>query len=123
MRRFCIIIIILAVVALSLYFLNPCSYWFMPKCPFKLITGLSCPGCGIQRFIYALLHGYWHEAIAYNYYLAYSLPYASLFVIAWIMPQGNAKERLSNIIENKFLVWFYIITFFLWLIIRNILKI
>ena len=95
----------------------------MPKCPFKLITGFSCPGCGIQRFIHAVLHGHWHEAIAYNYYLVYSLPYAALFVVAWIMPRGNAKERLSGIIENEYVVWFYIITFFLWLIIRNILNI
>jgi hypothetical protein len=113
----------LAAVLLSLYLINPCSYWFVPKCPFKLITGLNCPACGIQRFLHALLHGHLHEAITYNYYLAYSLPYAALFIVAWIMPQGDAKEKLGNVIENKYVVWFYIITFFLWMIIRNILKI
>ena len=46
----------------------------MPKCPFKLITGLSCPGCGIQRAIHAMLHGKFTEAITYNYYFTASIP-------------------------------------------------
>jgi hypothetical protein len=35
----------------------------MPKCPFKMITGFSCPGCGIQRALYAIMHGNIKEAI------------------------------------------------------------
>lgn len=29
-----------------------------------------------------------------------------LFVIAWIV-QGKMKEKLSDIIENRYVVWFY----------------
>jgi hypothetical protein len=95
----------------------------MPKCPFKLITGLSCPGCGIQRAIHAILHGHVVEAIQYNYYFLYSGPYAALFVVEWVLPDGNARKRLKSVIESKSVVNFYVVTFIMWLIIRNVLKI
>lgn len=99
------------------------KYWFAPKCPFKLLTGLSCPGCGMQRFLHALLTGHPAQAIRYNYYLAYALPYAMLFVVEWVMPQGTKRDKLVAVIENKYVVWFYIITFFIWIVVRNILHI
>lgn len=106
-----------------LYYLNPTQYWFMPKCPFKLITGFSCPGCGIQRAVHAILHGEFAEGIKYNYYLSYSGPYAMAFIIEWMMPIGKAREKLSNVIENKYVVNFYILSFTIWLVLRNILNI
>ncbi len=95
----------------------------MPKCPFKLITGLDCPGCGIQRALYALMHGEITQAIKYNYYLLYAGPYAMSFIVVWIMPECNVREKIKKFINNKNVVNFYIITFILWLIIRNILNI
>ena len=106
-----------------LYYLNPIQYWFMPKCPFKIITGLSCPGCGIQRAAHAIMHGKFVEGIRYNYYLIYSGPYAAAFVLEWIMPIGKAREKLSNVIENRYVVNFYIFSFVAWLIVRNMLNI
>lgn len=31
-------------------------------CPFFLLTGLPCPGCGLTRAFVCLGHGRWHEA-------------------------------------------------------------
>lgn len=117
---FVIFIIILGGVVL--YNLNPTQYWFMPKCPFKLITGLSCPGCGIQRAIHALMHGEIKEAIQYNYFLLYSGPYAASFLLVWLMPQNGFRGKLKSMIENKHVVNFYIVTFSMWFVIRNILN-
>ena len=33
-------------------------------CPFRLITGIPCPGCGLTRGIMAILHGNLHDALA-----------------------------------------------------------
>lgn len=106
-----------------LYNLNPTQYWFMPKCPFKLITGLSCPACGIQRAIHALIHGKYLEAISYNYFLAYSGPYAASFLVVWLMPENNYREKVKMVIENKHVVNLYIVSFTIWLLVRNILNI
>lgn len=35
-------------------------------CPFKLITGIPCPGCGGQRALFAVLQGNIIEAICIN---------------------------------------------------------
>lgn len=123
LKKVILVIVILLLGGVVLYHINPTQYWYMPKCPFKLITGLSCPGCGIQRAIYALLHGEFAEAIKYNYFLAYSGPYAALFIIEWMMPHNETRENLRHIIENKHVVNFYILSFSIWLVVRNLLNI
>ena len=35
-------------------------------CPFHMLTGLYCPGCGITRCISALLQGNWQAALRSN---------------------------------------------------------
>lgn len=40
-----------------LFFLNPSTTVFYPKCLFHEMTGLYCPGCGSTRALHCLLHG------------------------------------------------------------------
>lgn len=120
MRKVAIISIIALIGGLIIYKFNPSLYWFMPKCPFKLITGFNCPGCGIQRAIYEMLHGNFIEAIKYNYYLLYSGPYLASFIFVWVMPDGKYRTSIKEIIENRVVVKTYIYSFAFWLIFRNI---
>ncbi|GAB89717.1 DUF2752 domain-containing protein [Gordonia rhizosphera] len=39
---------------------------FLPTCPTKLLFGVTCPGCGSMRMIYALLHGDVPAALHFN---------------------------------------------------------
>lgn len=96
------------------------EYWFVPKCPFKLVTGLDCPGCGFQRALHALLHGKIAEAVRYNLFLLYAIPYLVMLVITAILPQCRIKATLKNILEHKYVVYFYIIAFIVWFAVRNI---
>jgi hypothetical protein len=62
-------------VAILLYGLaNPANVPF-PKCPFRSLTGLLCPGCGSQRGIHQLLHGHFAEAFKLNALLIPSILY------------------------------------------------
>lgn len=68
-----------AVVALALVFIyhtyNPAKYSFFPKCPFRLLTGFDCPGCGSQRAFYFLLHGDVLQAARQNVLFVASVPF------------------------------------------------
>ncbi len=122
-RRKTVAVLAAVAVLAGLYLINPVSSELVPKCPFKLVTGLSCPACGIQRFFHALLNGRVAEAFGYNCYLALALPYAALFAVEWLMPQGRARDRLASVIENRCVVWSYVATFVVWMVVRNILGI
>src|SRR5271155_1144487 len=39
---------------------------FFPQCPFRLLTGLNCPGCGALRMTHDVLHGHLVAAINDN---------------------------------------------------------
>ena len=55
-----------AVGAWVLYTFAPTAYSFYPTCPFRLLTGLQCPGCGTTRAVHHLLHGRVEEAFRLN---------------------------------------------------------
>jgi hypothetical protein len=95
----------------------------MPKCPFKILTGLNCPACGIQRAIHAALMGHWAQAIKYNYFLLFAGPYVLSFAVQYLMPQSRAKQRLGVVLSNRYLVNTYVVTFLVWLAVRNLPKI
>ena len=122
-KRVILLLLIVLLCGTWLYCFNPTQFIFSPKCPFKMLTGWDCPGCGIQRAIHALFHGHFIEAISYHYYLAYSLPYALSFVVVWVAPDYGWSQKLRNFIQDRRVVYFYIITYFIWLFVRNILHI
>ena len=83
------------------YFYNPVTTLWAPKCLLKVATGLQCPGCGIQRALHALLQGRFSEAIHYNYFLLFSGPYILSFGVRALLPQGQAKDSLTKVIEDR----------------------
>lgn len=113
----------LLIILILLYFFNPITSIYAPKCPIKLIFNINCPSCGIQRAIHALLQGHFAEAFRYNYYLILAFPYAGLILINYLFFTGKIKEHCSKIIENKNVVRFYVVIYFLWFVFRNIYKI
>jgi len=56
------------------YRFNPADHFF-PRCPFLLLTGLKCPGCGSQRALHQLLHLHISGALQANFLLVVSIPY------------------------------------------------
>lgn len=106
-----------------LLFFDPSKTAWVPKCPIWLTTGLYCPGCGSQRAAHALLMGHWGEAFHYNLYLALAWPYLAALAAERLLLTGNIQLRWRKILEHKYTVYFYLVTYFIWFIVRNMLKI
>lgn len=113
----------IAVVLALLYWFNPVETGFAPKCLFKQFTGLSCAGCGMQRFLHAFLNGRFAEAIAYNYMLVVLLPYLVLFGIERLLLTGTTQKRWRAALENKYTAAAGCTIGVGWFIVRNILNI
>lgn len=112
--------IILWVVGLSCFFVvyhffDPTHSAIAPKCPFWLLTGYYCPGCGSQRAIHCFLNGRIWEGIRYNYILIPSL----LYVIALTVFPRDGKVYLA--LTSSTACWTVLGVFMLWWILRNVL--
>jgi hypothetical protein len=64
-------------------FYDPTSTSLYPPCPFKTMTGLDCPGCGITRALHALTNGDVVRALDHNVLFVLALP-----VLLWWMVRG-----------------------------------
>ena len=100
-RFFKILVFIIAAGAiLLLYFFIEPKNGILPKCFFHEITGLYCPGCGVQRSFHALLHGHVLTAIDYNLLFILFLPLIIYFVLAFAW--GKKYEPPSFIYKPIF---------------------
>ena len=69
-------------------------------CPFRLATGLPCPGCGLTRAFVATAHGRFMDAFAYNLFgpllFAGFVAYSGLGLVALLRGRElRFVERLS----------------------------
>lgn len=82
-------------------------------CPFKQLTGVDCPGCGIQRSLLALFRGEW--ITSFKLYPA-TLPIIGLIVLMLV----HLKFELKN---GAFFLKFLYIVVTLIIVINYIYKI
>jgi uncharacterized protein DUF2752 len=79
-----------------LYFANPGHSALFPPCPFRLLTGWLCPGCGSLRATHQLLHGDFVAAFALNPLMVLLLPLMA-FLLAQqflVTVRPGARERI-----------------------------
>lgn len=67
MKRFMPLYKLIAIEVFMLLFILTMHHIGIPLyCPFKLLTGIPCPGCGGQRALFAIMHGNIIEAVCIN---------------------------------------------------------
>ncbi|MBO7680465.1 MAG: DUF2752 domain-containing protein [Thermoguttaceae bacterium] len=69
----------------------------LPRCPFRSLTGLYCPGCGSTRSIHALLTGNWRASLAFHPLLLPILP---------LLPLLMARNYLARLKNGRRIVGF-----------------
>lgn len=74
----------------GVFLLNPVQESNPPICPFKMITGLDCPGCGATRAANALLHGHLATAADHNLLFVALLPLALVMYAVWALRSVGA---------------------------------
>lgn len=113
-----VVTIIIAALLFVLYgVFDPAQHPF-PKCPFYLVSGWKCPGCGSQRAIHQLIHLKVESAFEYNALLVLFIPVVSFLIVADAM-----KSKYPNIYlisRNPVLSWGILVIILLWWILRNL---
>ena len=97
---------------------DPKDGFFMP-CLLQVLTGLSCPGCGITRALHALVHGDFLTAFRYNFVGLPVLLSAGVIVgrACWIALKTD-KWSFPAFLEKS--GWYLLGIGALWMIVRNL---
>jgi len=102
------------------YFNNPTEGSIFLSCPFKLVSGYNCPGCGSQRAIHQLLHGNIEAAFRLNPLMLLSLP---LIIYGLGTKIRNfifgTSSRVQLFYSNIFIYTYFSIAIIYW-VIRNL---
>ena len=111
------ILLVAAGALLLLYFFVEPKNGILPKCFFHELTGLYCPGCGVQRSFHALLNGHVLTAIDYNLLFILFLPLIIYFILAFTW--GKKLSASSFIYKPVFSFTVVIVVVSFW-VLRNI---
>lgn len=108
----------MAVGAAYLFVFEPGRSGFFPDCPFRLLTGLNCPGCGTTRGLHHLLHGDLIGAFQFNPLMMLLLP---IFLYAFVRHTAAVfRDRpiKSNQLDPRFIWMFFAVVMSFW-VFRN----
>jgi len=106
-------------VIVFLRFIDPEKSLTLFKCPFNLLTGLYCPGCGSTRSLHHLLNGRLFTAFSFNPMLMILLP----FLLFHFIRKGINSFRgrpTPLFLKNPKMAWALFGFMMLFWILRNI---
>ncbi len=100
---------------------DPTGNAYFPKCPFRMLTGLECPGCGAQRAVHCLLHFDIPGALSHNALLVLSIPYlVTGFVFDMRRSEGENAVRWRKRLFGTTAIWIIFAVIVAFCILRNI---
>jgi Protein of unknown function (DUF2752) len=83
----------LALATLALHLRDPHQHGTWGLCPFKVLTGLNCPGCGGLRAVNDLTNGHLGAAVSSNLLVVSLMPVAILALALWATDRWRGEER------------------------------
>jgi len=117
--QFALITFIIIAASVTLFYYNPASSDLYPPSPFRVLTGLYCPGCGTLRALHQLLHGHLITAFGLNPLMLISLPFLIGSYLNYGVEAITGKSLWQIFIPAK-LIWFLLQVVIAYWVVRNI---
>jgi len=111
----------LAAGATFLFMFNPASpanQGIFPKCPFRLITGCQCPGCGSTRAFHQLLRGHVVAAFELNPLMILTLPFLVYGLLGFTRSAITGQPQRRVFIPS-FYLWSWLVVLIVFWVFRN----
>jgi len=74
-------------------------------CPFKMLTGLPCPGCGITKSLVYLYQGDLHKSLYYHVLGPFVMLFSVVSIIVLLAELMTGKEYFNKILYNRKLAY------------------
>jgi hypothetical protein len=103
-------------VYLSLF--EPGRSGFFPLCPFRMITGFTCPGCGSTRGLHRLLHGDLIGAFEFNALMVVSLPFLLYALVRYTTAAVSGRPFQPLRLNAKYIWMIFAVIMCFW-VFRN----
>src|SRR6185295_10575187 len=94
----------LAAGATYLFLFEPGKTGFFPACPFRLLTGFTCPGCGSTRGLHRLLHGDVIGAFKFNPLLVLMLPFLLYALVRYTVGAVRGRPLEKHFVKPNY-IW------------------
>lgn len=120
-RRVLAPIAVLAVTAAGVGYVSavdPGQPGHYPTCPFLMLTGYYCPGCGTLRALHALAHGHLASALAFNPLMVCTLPVLGYIWVRWLGRSVTGRPRRK--LAHPAWAWAFLVVVIAFWVIRNL---
>ena len=83
---------------------DPARHGGPPSCPWALLTGQACPGCGLTRAVGALLRGRVHEALDWHPLAPLLVAQVAIACVAYVVLGPSVRSRAPSALLPAVLV-------------------
>lgn len=108
----------IAAAAAYLFFFEPGKTGVFPACPFRMLTGFSCPGCGSTRGLHRLLHGDILSAFEFNPLMILVLPFLLYALVRYTAAAVSGRPIQRRYLDVKYIWVLFAVIMSFW-IFRN----
>lgn len=108
----------IAIGATYLFIFEPGKTGFFPACPFRMLTGFTCPGCGSTRGLHRLLHGDIVSALKFNPLMVLMLPFLLYALVRYTAAAVSGRPLQRHNLDVKYIWLLFAVIMSFW-IFRN----
>ncbi|HKO97203.1 MAG TPA: DUF2752 domain-containing protein [Pyrinomonadaceae bacterium] len=104
--------------AVYLFIFEPGKSGFFLNCPFRMLTGFACPGCGSTRGLHRLLHGDIIGAFQFNPIMFLLLPILLYVLVRHTIAVFGDRPVRGNRVKPAYIWVFFAVVMSFW-VFRN----